>query len=77
MICLLIVFITVGLFRYEQEINRRNDAENEFVILKKVRKCSRAGFSKQFKPGLNRFTTVIIVPFAAGRGCELCVKSGN
>lgn len=28
--------IFVGFFRYEQEINKRNDAENEFVILKKV-----------------------------------------
>lgn len=28
--------IFVGCFRYESEINRRNDAENEFVMLKKV-----------------------------------------
>lgn len=26
----------VGCFRYEQEINRRNDVENDFVLLKKV-----------------------------------------
>lgn len=30
------IFLTVGCFRYEQEINRRNDAETEFVMLKKV-----------------------------------------
>lgn len=49
-ICLVIVFITMGCFRYEQEINKRNDAENEFVLLKKVRKCGNS-FEKQFKLG--------------------------
>lgn len=28
--------ITMGCFRYEQEVNKRNDAENEFVMIKKV-----------------------------------------
>lgn len=27
---------SVCYFRYEQEINKRNDGENEFVLLKKV-----------------------------------------
>lgn len=39
--------------------------------------AERAFILKQFKLGLKRFTTVLIVPFAAGRGCRLCVKSGN
>lgn len=30
--------VFVGCFRYENEINKRTDAENEFVMLKKV--CS-------------------------------------
>lgn len=50
LICQVIVFITVGCFRFEQEINKRNDAENEFVLLKKVRKCGLS-FEKQFKLG--------------------------
>ena len=29
--------------RYEVEINRRTAAENEFVVLKKVRETGRAG----------------------------------
>lgn len=29
--------MSVGCFRYEGEINKRNDAENEFVLLKKVK----------------------------------------
>lgn len=33
--------LSVGCFRYEREIIKRNDAENEFVILKKVQ-CAAA-----------------------------------
>lgn len=44
MICWLVTVITVGCFRYEQEINKRNDAENEFVMIKKVHIAAKRTF---------------------------------
>lgn len=40
-ISLLLIVITAGCFRYEDEINKRTDAENEFVMLKKVQKAAK------------------------------------
>lgn len=40
----MIDFVTVSCFRYEQEIKKRSDAEQEFVMLKKVCKAAREAF---------------------------------
>ena len=60
--------VSVGCFRYEGEINKRNDAENEFVLLKKVKYAVLMAIidyrslvrlsSEMFVPTLTTFTVL-------------------